>query len=117
MVFFRDAGGKEATTHEIGSDKQLFLDRRFIEWSDGVQLVVNQPVKRAGAVLRADLPWDQFALGWYSIVDDDGTYEMWYYGAERDPRPTNIAGATASLGHLTDYAVNDFQGPGVDAEH
>ena len=54
-------------------------------------------------MLRADRPWDRFALGWYSIVDDDGTYKMWYYGAERDPRPTRIAGETAPLGHLTGY--------------
>ena len=91
--------------HEIGSDKQLFIDHRFIDASEQVSLVVNPPVKREGAVLRADRPWDRFALGWYSIVDDDGTYKMWYYGAERDPRPTRIAGETAALGHLTGYVV------------
>ena len=91
--------------HEIGSDKQLFIDHRFIDSSEGVRLAVNPPVKREGAVLRADRPWDRFALGWYSIVDDGGTYKMWYYGAERDPRPTHIEGEARPLGHLTGYVV------------
>ena len=62
-------------------------------------------MKREGAVLRADRPWDRFALGWYSIVDDGGTYRMWYYGAERDPRPTHIEGEARPLGHLTGYVA------------
>ena len=91
--------------HEVGSDKQLFIDHRFIESSRQVKLTVNPPVKREGAVLRGDRPWDEFGLGWYSIVDDGGTYRMWYYGADRDPRPTIIAGEKGPLGHLTGYAA------------
>ena len=91
--------------YDTGTEKQLFIDHRFIENSDGIRLAVNPPVKRPGAVLRADRPWDAFALGWYSVVEDDGLYRMWYYGAERDPRPTRIAGQKGPLGHLTGYEV------------
>ena len=91
--------------HDVGADKQLFIDHRFIESSEGIQLVVNPPAKRPGAVLGSDRPWDGFSLGWYSIVEDAGTYKMWYYGADRDPRPTRIAGQKAPLGHLTGYVV------------
>ena len=46
---------------ETGTNgKQLFIDRRFIDQSDNVQLMVNPPVKRPGAVLKSDKPWDAF---------------------------------------------------------
>ena len=37
---------------EIGSNKQLFIDQRFIESSTGVKLSMNPPVKAVGANLR-----------------------------------------------------------------
>ena len=69
---------------QVGSDKQLFIDHRFIDSSGDITLVVNPPVKRPGAVLRSDKPWDAFGLGWYSIVEDDGTYKMWYHASDGD---------------------------------
>ena len=69
---------------QVGSDKQLFIDHRFIDSSENITLTVNPPIKRPGANLRGDKPWDAFGLGWYSIVEDEGMYKMWYDGADRD---------------------------------
>ena len=62
----------------VGSSKQLFIDRRFVQDAAGVQLVMNPPAK-AGVVLRGDRPWD---TGWVSgagtVIEDNGRYRMWY---------------------------------------
>jgi hypothetical protein len=63
---------------EVGGDKQLVIDHRFIESSENITLVVNPPVKRPGAILHSDRPWDAFRLGFFSIAFDDGLYKMWY---------------------------------------
>ena len=70
--------------YRIGSDKQLFIDRRFVEASENVILTVNAPVKRQGVVLASDKPWDAFSLGWYSITEDEGVYKMWYHACDGD---------------------------------
>ena len=67
---------------QVGSSKQLFIDHRFIESSENIALGVNPPVKRPGAILRCDRPWDAFTLGWNCIQEDDGEYKMWYHGCD-----------------------------------
>ena len=70
--------------NQVGSDKQLFIDHRFIESSDNITLVVNPPAKRPGAILRSDKPWDAFTMGWNCLLKDDGVYKMWYHGCDGD---------------------------------
>ena len=69
---------------DIGSNKQLFIDRRFIEKSERIKLNVNPPVKRPGAVLESDKPWDAFNLIYYSIAKDGDVYKMWYQAYDDD---------------------------------
>ena len=61
----------------VGSRKQLFIDRKFIQSDTGVALRMNPPVK-AGAALTADRPWEQ---GWLTgsgyVSEDGGRYRMW----------------------------------------
>ncbi|MFH1922054.1 MAG: hypothetical protein ABIP48_19485 [Planctomycetota bacterium] len=69
---------------QIGNAKQLFIDHRFIESSENVQLVVNPPVKRPGAILKSDKPWDAFRLIFFSVAEDGGVYKMWYQAYDND---------------------------------
>ncbi|MCK5329429.1 MAG: hypothetical protein KAR36_12565 [Candidatus Latescibacteria bacterium] len=63
---------------EIGSDKQLFIDQRFIESSHGVKLSINPPVK-AEPVLVAETPIEGHRVGGYStVIEADGRYLMYY---------------------------------------
>lgn len=75
-----EAGG----TREVGAQKQLFIDHRFIESSENVRLVVNRPVKSSRAILHSDKPWDAFNLIYFSIAEDDGVYKMWYQAYDDD---------------------------------
>jgi hypothetical protein len=54
----------------VGDQKQLFIDHRFIESSENITLTVNPPVKRPGAILQSDKPWDAFRLIWFSVAED-----------------------------------------------
>ncbi|MBN1343808.1 MAG: hypothetical protein JXQ73_14085 [Phycisphaerae bacterium] len=62
----------------IGSGKQLFFDRKFIDTSENVRIVMNPPVKR-GPVLVADKPWEDFRLTSYFTVVQDGQLCRMYY--------------------------------------
>ena len=63
---------------EIGSDKQLFIDQRFIESSYGVKLCMNPPVK-ADPVLVAETPVEGHRIGVFStVIEADGRYLMYY---------------------------------------
>ena len=91
--------------YQVGSDKQLFIDHRFIESSENITLTVNPPVKSPEAVFHRDRPWEAFSGGWRSIVEDDGLYKMWYYVSDRDPRRTIITGDVAPVSNITPYVL------------
>ena len=65
---------------EIGSHKQIFLDRRFVDQSEGIQIKVNPPLEQR-EVLRGDRPWDRGWIGWLTVLEDEGVYKMWYLAA------------------------------------
>ena len=43
----------------IGTQKQLFVDHRFIESSEGVSLTMNPPYQTGEKLIVADQPWEQ----------------------------------------------------------
>lgn len=71
---------EELKVYDIGDRKQIFIDHRFIEHSEGILLRVNPPVKRSEPVLWAEKPWEAFTYAFHSIVEDreEGIYKMWY---------------------------------------
>lgn len=85
MLLAASPGGCDVL--DIGTDKQLFIDDRFIEASEGVRLTMNPPQK-AGCVVPAEPghPWEAGWVGDSSVVDDDGQCKMYYrtYAAGRD---------------------------------
>jgi len=69
-----------AQPYPIGGRKQLFIDRRFVTESRGVELAMNPPVK-VGPVLIGTQSWDNgFVAGYGSVLQDQGKYRMWYIG-------------------------------------
>lgn len=70
------------TIRDIGHERQLFIDGRFIEASAGIALTMNPPVQHPEPVLVADRPWEPMGLAGYATVlrEPDGRYRMWYGG-------------------------------------
>ncbi len=64
---------------DIGSRLELFLDDTLIDRFQGVRLKLHRP-RSNGIVLRFDEPWEGEFSGFPRIVDDSGTYRMYYRG-------------------------------------
>ena len=65
---------------DIGTRRQLFIDGRFIDSSEGVSLTMNPPVQHPEPVVVADRPWEELGIGAYNTVwrEPDGAFRMWY---------------------------------------
>ena len=68
------------TTHpiDVGSNKQLLFDPRFLEESSGVKLQMNRPFQDPEPVLVADQPWELSLSGHHTVMFDQGKFRMWY---------------------------------------
>ena len=65
---------------DVGSAKQLFIDRRFIESSHGIELVMNPPRRDGVVLIKPDQPWEQGArISVYSsVLRENGKTRVWY---------------------------------------
>ncbi|MCW3053885.1 MAG: hypothetical protein JWN14_3055 [Chthonomonadales bacterium] len=64
----------------VSDRKQLFIDRRFIDSSENVALVMN-PAQKLGIVLDSTRePWELGTGGFFRVIEDRGKFKM-YYGA------------------------------------
>ena len=64
----------------VGTRRQLFVDERFIERSEGVRLRMNPPVQHPEPVLSPDRPWESHGIGAYNtaMLEADGRFRLWY---------------------------------------
>ena len=61
------------TAIDVGCDKEVFIDHRFIAEGRDVELRLSPPVKRPGPILESDRPWDAFNLIYFSLTEEEGT--------------------------------------------
>lgn len=78
-----------AAAIEIGSQKQLFIDTKFIESSEGITLNAQPPYQTREKLLTADAPWETGTkLGSYStVVQEHGKIRLWYNVTAGTPEP------------------------------
>ncbi len=81
---------------QLGSRRELFLDRFLIDRLDQAQLRVAQPVE-AGPVLRLDQPWEGPFSGYFTVIYDPPVYRLYYRGLP-------AAGPDGSPREVTCYA-------------
>lgn len=63
----------------VGSAKQLFIDRLFIDSSEGVTLTMNPPLKMGERNIVPEKPWEGHRVCAYnSVFEDQGIYKMYY---------------------------------------
>jgi hypothetical protein len=72
-------GAEDKPVRDIGSRLELFLDDYLIDRLQGARLKLHKP-RSKGVVLRFDEPWEGEFSGFPRIVDDSGTYRMYYRG-------------------------------------
>ena len=64
---------------DIGSRRELLVDRYMIDRLDGVSLKLHEP-QDEGIALQLDKPWEAPYPCYVSIVKDGDLYPMWYRG-------------------------------------
>lgn len=68
---------------EIGSRRELFVDRHVIDKLTGSRLALHEPVP-AGSVLKFDRPWEGRYCGYVTVFRDGAKYMMYYRGLPAD---------------------------------
>ena len=96
------SAGRAVAGLAIADKRQVFIDRRLIEQSNGVQLVVHKPYRTGQIVIRCEQPWEESLGQYHSTLRDGGTYHLWYtvnVKADSDAAPvSSIAYARSSDG-------------------
>lgn len=62
----------------VGSEKQLFIDELFFARKENVRLKVHPARKTGERSVVADKPWETFVINWFTVMQDEGRYRMWY---------------------------------------
>jgi hypothetical protein len=77
---------------DIGSRRELFIDKHLIEKLDGVSLRLEPP-RDEGIVLKFDKPWEGAFCGYTTIIHARGEYRAYYRGnptAGKDGSPSEV---------------------------
>ncbi len=83
LVVWADATPSHAeTVIDIGSRRQLFVDRDLVESSTGVAFTMNAPSRTGRTVLLADAPWEKAVKGHIgaccSLLKEGEKIRLWY---------------------------------------
>ncbi len=73
---------------DVGGEKHLFLDALFFEHSERITLQMHPARKTDETVLAPDKPWENASLNWFSVLEDDGKFRMWYECYDVEGWPT-----------------------------
>ena len=92
------ASAAEGPTN-IGSRRQLFVDRHLIEQTDGVRLVLHQP-QRCQPAIKPEYPWEQYGVSYMVTFRDGEKFRAWYRvdPDQLDKKPRR---------HMTAYAESE----------
>lgn len=84
------------TVIDIGSRRELFVDRFLIQRLEGAGLLARQPVDK-GPVLRLDEPWEGAFSGYFTVIQEPGRFRLYY-------RCVPAAGGDGNSAESTCYA-------------
>jgi hypothetical protein len=84
-LFMGTLGLAAQTVPDIGSRRELFVDRFLIDKLQGAELRLQQPVEK-GPVLQLDQPWEGAFSGYFTIIQEQGRLRM-YYRCRADAGP------------------------------
>ena len=88
------------TPVELGTRRELFVDRYLIESLDGADLFLHEP-RDCGSVIAFDAPWEGMFCGYTTIIRDGDTLRMYYRGLP-DARADGSDAETTCYAESTD---------------
>ncbi len=94
---------------DIGSHRELFVDRHLVDSLDGVELVLHPP-RRAETVLKFDKPWEGPYCAYVTVFRDEDRFRMYYRGWPDLERPELTCYAESRDGiHWTKPALGLYE--------
>jgi len=81
---------------DIGSRRELFVDRYLVDRLEGASLRLHHP-RREGTALKFDRPWEGEFSAYITVLKDGGLWRMYYRGLAK-------AGRDGSAAEVTCYA-------------
>lgn len=101
ILSIRDAGAEPIN---VGTERQLFIDDRFVAERSNVQCTLQMPDLQHESLLGPNRPWEKGrASEWSSILYHAGRFHLWYDAYQWDPKSQRIRRPT----HCYCYAVSD----------
>ncbi len=85
---------------DLGSRRELFVDRFLIDSIHGVELRLHEP-RDEGEVLRFDQPWEGIHCGYCTVIRDGARFRVYYRGMPADVID-GTAGEVTCLAESTD---------------
>ncbi len=88
---------------DIGSRRELFVDRELIDRLDNASLRLHHP-RREGIALTFDRPWEGPFSAYVTVLKDGPTWRMYYRGrprSGRDGSPAEVTCAAESADGIT----------------
>lgn len=77
--------------YNVGSQKQLFIDNRWFERQEGIQLKLNPPLRRERINWPGFDPWDNHGIHAYlNVIKDSDVYKMWYGGRPKGAHSSQL---------------------------
>ena len=77
------ATAAQPEAQNIGSERQLFVDRYLFGNAKGVELRLHHPRPRE-VVLECDEPWEGNTSGYFTVFQDGDLYRMYYRGSSHN---------------------------------
>lgn len=90
------SAGDPPAAIDLGSRRELFVDRHLIGALDGATLELNRP-RDMGSVLKFDNPWEGAFCGYCTVIKDGDHFKAYYRGLPK-------AGSDGSSNEVTCYA-------------
>lgn len=78
----------EETALFVGEEKQLFIDDLFFETSENIHLKIHPASKTGEKNLQREKPWESATVNWFTVMEDQGKYRLWYECYDIDGWPT-----------------------------
>jgi hypothetical protein len=69
----------QETVLDLGSRRELFLDRFLIDRMAGAELSLQQPIEREAALVL-NRPWEGAFCGYFTVIHDGPVYHLYYRG-------------------------------------
>ena len=77
--------GQAAEVIDLGTRRELFVDRYLIDRMEGTRLKLHEP-QPAGVVVKFDRPWEGAHVGYATVIKDGEMYRLYYRGLPQSGR-------------------------------